>query len=278
MKTLRGKQVVVTGAASGIGLETARAFARQGANLVVSDINGTALEGLRHEITGMGVDCFAQPCDVGSEASVAAFAAAVQAAVGPVDVLFNNAGIGYLGSFGHTPVAWWRHTFDVNVLGIVHLIQAFLPAMRAAGGERKVVNVASLAGVAPAPNLAAYAASKHAVVGLSEVLALELYDSPVSVLVVCPGIINTNIINVPGRTTAGISEAQIEKLRRYYAQHGCLPDVVAAGIVRSVLNDDLYLFVGPEARPASVLARVSRRLTRWMTIRAARKSGYLAEA
>jgi NAD(P)-dependent dehydrogenase (short-subunit alcohol dehydrogenase family) len=96
MKTLRGKQVVITGAASGIGLETARAFARQGANLVVSDINGTALEGLRHEITGMGmgVDCFAQPCDVGSEASVAAFAAAVQAAVGPVDVLVNNAGIG----------------------------------------------------------------------------------------------------------------------------------------------------------------------------------------
>ncbi len=216
MKTLRGKQVVVTGAASGIGLETARAFARQGANLVVSDLNGTALEGLRREITGMGVDCFAQPCDVASEASVAAFAAAVQSAVGQVDVLVNNAGIAYLGSFEQTPVAWWRHTLDVNVLGIVHLVQAFLPAMRAAGGERKIVNVASLAGVAPAPNMAAYAASKHAVVGLSEVLALELHDSPVSVLVVCPGIINTNIVNMPGRTTAGIGEAQIEKLRRYY--------------------------------------------------------------
>jgi NAD(P)-dependent dehydrogenase (short-subunit alcohol dehydrogenase family) len=278
MKTLRGKQVLVTGAASGIGLEAARAFARQGANLVVSDLNGTALEGIRREITAMGVGCLAQPCDVGCEASVAAFADAVQSAVGPVDVLVNNAGIGYLGSFEQTPVAWWRHTFDVNVLGIVHLIQAFLPAMRAAGGERKIVNVASLAGVAPAPNMAAYAASKHAVIGLSEVLALELHDSPVSVLVVCPGIINTNIVNVPGRTTAAIGAAQLEKLRRYYVEHGCLPGLVGDGIVRSVLNDDLYLFVGPEAKPAAALARLSRRLTRWMTIRAARKSGYLAEA
>lgn len=275
MKSLRGKQVLVTGAATGIGLECARAFARQGANLVVSDINATALDGVQREITSLGVDCLAQPCDVSSEASVAAFAAATHAAVGPVDVLVNNAGLAYLGGFEETPLAWWRHTLDVNVMGVVHCIRAFLPAMRAAGGERKIVNVASLAGVAPAPNMCAYAASKHAVIGLSEVLALELHDSPVSVLVVCPGIINTNIVNASGRTAPGISDVQIEKLRRFYVQHGCLPDVVANGIVRSVLNDGLYLFVGPGAKPASLLARWSRRLTRKATIRAARRSGYL---
>jgi NAD(P)-dependent dehydrogenase (short-subunit alcohol dehydrogenase family) len=274
MKALRGRQVLVTGAASGIGLECARAFARQGANLVLSDVNSTGLEGLKREIEGLGVSCFAHPCDVSSEASVAALATAVQASVGPIDVLVNNAGIGYLGSFEETPVAWWRHTLDVNVLGIVHCIQAFLPAMRAAGGERKIVNVASLAGVAPAPNMSAYAASKHAVIGLSEVLALELHDSPISVLIVCPGIVNTSIVNAAGRTAAGIGAAQIEKLRRYYVEHGCLPDVVADGIVRSVLHDDPYLFVGPMARPASLLARVSRRLTRRITISDSRKSGY----
>ena len=275
MKALRGRQVLVTGAASGIGLECARAFARQGANLVLSDVNSTGLEGLKREIEGLGVSCFTHPCDVGNEASVAAFATAVQASVGPIDVLVNNAGIGYLGSFEETPVAWWRHTLDVNVLGIVHCIQAFLPGMRAAGGERKIVNVASLAGVAPAPNMSAYAASKHAVIGLSEVLALELHDSPISVLIVCPGIVNTSIVNAAGRTAAGIGAAQIEKLRRYYVEHGCLPDVVADGIVRSVLHDDLCLFVGPMARPASLLARVSRRLTRRITISDSRKSGYL---
>ena len=274
MKTLQGKRVLITGAASGIGLECARAFARRGANLVISDINATALEGLRSEVIAMGVGCLAQPCDVTSEESVAALAAAVHAE-GPLDVLVNNAGIAYLGSFEEMKLAWWRRTFDVNVLGVVHCTQAFLPAMRAAGGERKIVNVASLAGVAPAPNMSAYAASKHAVVGLSEVLALELHDSPVSVLVVCPGIINTAIVNVPGTTAPGLGEAQLEKLRRYYVEHGCLPRVVADGIVRAVLADDLYLFVGPMAKPASVLARLSRRLTRRVTIADSRKSGYL---
>lgn len=275
MKTLRGKQVLVTGAATGIGLECARAFARHGANLVVSDINATALDGVRREIAAMGVACFAQPCDVSSEASVTALAAATQSAVGTIDVLVNNAGLAYLGGFGETPLDWWRNTLDVNVMGVVHCIRAFLPAMRAAGGERKIVNVASLAGVAPAPNMSAYAASKHAVIGLSEVLALELHDSAVSVLVVCPGIVDTNIVKAPGRIAPGIGDGQIEKLRRYYVEHGCLPDVVANGIVQSVLTDDLYLFVGPQAKPASLLARLSRRLTRKVTIRTARKSGYL---
>jgi NAD(P)-dependent dehydrogenase (short-subunit alcohol dehydrogenase family) len=274
MKTLQGKRVLVTGAASGIGLESVRAFARRGASLVVSDINATALEGLRREVAGMGVDCLAQPCDVTSEESVAALAAAVHAE-GPLDVLVNNAGIAYLGGFEEMRPAWWRRTFDVNVMGIVHCIQAFLPAMRSAGGERKIVNVASLAGVAPAPNMSAYAASKHAVIGLSEVLALELHGTPVSVLVVCPGIINTNIVNASGMTAPGISADQLQKLQRYYVQHGCLPDVVAEGIVRSVLADDPYLFVGPAARLGAVAARLSRRLTRRFTLRSARESGYL---
>jgi len=275
MKTLQGKRVLITGAASGIGLECARAFARRGAHLVISDINATALDGLQREVAGMGVGCLAQPCDVTSEESVAALAAAVHAE-GPLDVLVNNAGIAYLGSFEEMKLAWWRRTFDVNVLGIVHAIQAFLPAMRAAGGERKIVNVASLAGVAPAPNMSAYAASKHAVIGLSEVLALELHDSRVSVLVVCPGIINTNIINATGMIAPGISAAQLQKLQHYYVEHGCLPDVVAEGIVRSVLADDQYLFVGPAARVGAIAARLSRRLARWLTLRGARDSGYLA--
>jgi NAD(P)-dependent dehydrogenase (short-subunit alcohol dehydrogenase family) len=274
MKTLQGKRVLVTGAASGIGLESVRAFARRGASLVVSDINATALEGLRREIAGMGAACLAQPCDVTSEESVAALAAAVHEA-GPLDVLVNNAGIAYLGSFEEMRPAWWRRTFDVNVMGIVHCIQAFLPAMRSAGGERKIVNVASLAGVAPAPNMSAYAASKHAVIGLSEVLALELHGTSVSVLVVCPGIINTNIVNASGMTAPGISADQLQRLQRYYVEHGCLPDVVAEGIVRSVLADDPYLFVGPAARLGAVAARLSRRLTRRLTLRGARESGYL---
>jgi len=275
MTNLKGKQVLVTGAASGIGLECARAFAQRGANLVISDINAAPLEQVRGEISATGVQCFARTCDVSKEESVAHFAAAVQQAAGPIDVLVNNAGVAFLGGFEETPLSEWRRIYDINVLGIVHCIRAFLPAMRSAGGWRKIVNVASAAGFSPLPNMSAYAASKHAVVGLSEVLAQELHQTEISVLVVCPGIINTAIVHV-SPTASGMSEAQIQKLQKYYADEGCHPSVVAADVVRSVEGDEGFLFTGPGARLGYTAMRISRRLARRFTIDAARKSGYLA--
>jgi NAD(P)-dependent dehydrogenase (short-subunit alcohol dehydrogenase family) len=276
MKALNGKQVLVTGAGSGIGLECARAFARRGANLVVSDINEDALGKVHEEISAIGVRCLAETCDVSKQDSVQQLASAVHAAAGPLDVLVNNAGVAFLGGFQQTPIAEWRRIYDINVLGIVHCIQAFLPAMRQAGGERKIVNVASAAGFSPLPNMSAYAASKHAVVGLSEVLAQELHDTEVSVLVVCPGIINTAIVHV-SPTASGMSEAQISRLQKYYADEGCAPDCVAADVVRSVERDDELLFTGPGARLGYNAMRISRRLARRFTLDVARKSGYLAD-
>ena len=276
MKNLGGKQILVTGAASGIGLECARAFAKRGANLIISDINATALENVRGEIAAMGVQCFAQTSDVSREESVTDFAAAVQQAIGPVDVLVNNAGVAFLGSFEQTPLSEWRRIYDINVLGIVHCIRAFLPAMRRAGGARTIVNVASLAGFAPAPNMSAYAASKHAVVGLSEVLAMELHDTEISVLVVCPGIINTAIVHV-SPTASDMGAAQIQKLQQYYADEGCHPRTVAEDVVRSVERGRRFLFTGPSAKLGYNVMRLSRSLARRLTIAVARKSGYLAD-
>ncbi len=275
MKPLKDRLVLITGAASGIGLECARSFAERGARLVISDINAEALEKARLELAAGGARCHAIACDVASEEAVNAFAAAVQRDVGTVDVLVNNAGVAFLGSFEETPLAQWRRILDINVLGIVHCVDAFLPSMRAAGGKRKIVNVASLAGFAPAPNMSAYAASKHAVVGLSEVLALELHDTDISVLIVCPGIINTPIVHVSG-TAPGMTEAQIAKLQKYYDSDGCHPSVVAADIVRAVESDAIVLPTGPMARAGYLLMRLSRRLARKLTISGARKSGYLS--
>jgi len=266
--------VLITGAASGIGYECARSFAKRGARLVISDVNAAALEKARVDLSAAGARCQAIACDVASDESVKALAATVQRDVGTVDVLVNNAGVAFLGSFEETPLAEWRRILDINVLGIVHCIDAFLPAMRAAGGRRKIVNVASLAGFAPAPNMAAYAASKHAVVGLSEVLALELHDTDVSVLIVCPGIINTPIVHVSG-TAPGMTEAQISRLQLYYDTDGCHPSVVAEDIVRAVESDAIVLPTGPMARIGYVLMRLSRRLARKLTISGAKKSGYL---
>ena len=276
MKNLKGRRILVTGAASGIGLECARAFARRGANVVISDVNVAALEAARAGIAALGVECLAHPCDVSREESVRDFAAAVHEKVGPIDVLVNNAGVAFLGSFEETPLEEWRRVFDINVLGIVHCIRAFLPAMRSAGGARKIVNVASTAGFAPMPNMAAYAASKHAVVGLSEVLAMELNGTEVSVLVVCPGIINTAIVHV-SPTSTSIGPAQKERLQKYYATDGCTPDVVAEDIVRSVEQDDAFLFTGPLAKLGYAGMRISRRLARRLAITTAKKSGYLPE-
>lgn len=276
MSTLAGKWVLVTGAAAGIGLECALAFARSGANLVVTDIDAAALEKTRDAVGALGVRCIAHPCDVASESSVNELAAVVTREIGIIDVLVNNAGVAFLGGFEETSLREWQRIYDINVLGIVHCIRAFLPSMRQSGREHKIVNVASLAGFAPAPNMAAYAASKHAVVGLSEVLAMELHDTKVSVLVVCPGIINTAIVRVSPFATS-ISETQSRKLQQYYADHGCTPDVVARDVVRAVIRDQWFLFTGPKARIGASAMRISRRLARRLTIAAAKQSGYLAE-
>jgi len=275
MKDLSGRWVLVTGAASGIGLECARSFARRGAHLVVSDINAAALESVRREISAMSVKCLARTCDVAREESVAELATAVRRDVGAVDVLLNNAGVAYLGGFEETPVAEWRRIFDVNVLGIVHCIRAFLPEMRRAGGPRTIVNVASAAGFSPVPSLSAYAASKHAVVGLSEVLAQELDGTDISVLVVCPGIVNTAIVHV-SPTASSLTAEQMSRLQQYYADEGCEPSVVAEDVVRSVQRGDAFLFTGPGARAGYLATRLSRRLARRFTLDVARKSGYLA--
>ena len=275
MKSLQGATVVVTGAASGIGYETALAFAGQGARLVISDIDDSALEAARDEIIAQGVSCIALHCDVSDPDSVNAFAAAVITEAGAPDILVNNAGIAFLGSFEETPTNMWQRIFDINVMGIVHCTRAFLPAMRQARGARKIVNVASLAGFAPAPNMSAYAASKHAVVGLSEVLALELYATDISLLVVCPGIINTNITHGEGMAAPGMSGPQLEKLQQYYHDQGAHPRVVAKDVVRAVQQDSIYVFTGPLAKLTHTIGRISRRLVRRLIIRSSKNSGYL---
>ena len=272
---LKGKQVLVTGAAAGIGRATAIAFAKRGANIVISDIDAARLSTVKKEIEALGVSCFAHAADVSNEAAMRAFAETVHAKIGAVDVLVNNAGIGYLGPFLASPLESWRRVLDINVMGVVHGCFFFVPEMRAAGGARQVVNVASLAGHSPAPNMSAYAASKHAVMGLSDVLAMELDGTSIGVSAICPGIINTEITSHRGNAAAAISDAQLAKLQAFYQAKGCTPDVVAESIVRAVQQGRDIVLVGPFARLMYHLKRVSRKLLRKIVIEDAKKMGYL---
>jgi NAD(P)-dependent dehydrogenase (short-subunit alcohol dehydrogenase family) len=272
---LKGKWIVVTGAASGIGRATAMEFARHGARLVISDINAAALNEDALEIARIGTECLPFEVNVADESAMRKFADAVHAKIGAVDVLINNAGIGYLGPFLHSPLESWRRVLDINVMGVVHGCHVFGQKMVEAGGMRQIVNVASLAGIAPAPNMSAYAASKHAIMGLCDVLAMELAGTKVGVTAICPGIINTPITSAVGAISAAISEAQLGKLRAYYEANGASPEVVAQSIVQGVRSGRSLVLVGPYAKPMYHLKRLSRALVRTLTISDARRNGYL---
>lgn len=275
--TLRDKQVLITGAAAGIGYETALAFAREGANLLLTDIGQAGLEAAATAVRQLGVECRTWVADVADAQVMRQLAADVEAAVGAPDVLVNNAGIGFFGSFLDTPTEAWRRVLDVNLMGVVHGCSAFLPGMLEAGGPRQVVNVASAAGLGPIGGLSAYVASKFAVVGLTDTLAIELAGTPVGVTVVCPGVINTAIVNMaPGKAGAQVTREQTERIERHYQAHGCHPNVVAEAIVDAVRTGKGLVTTGPTATTTYFARKLlPRTLFLKACADAARRIGYL---
>ena len=272
---LNGRWVLVTGAASGIGHETALAFARQGADIAAIDLDESRLAATSRQVEAAGRRCLVAGCDVSDPAAVDALAARVLAEVGPPDVVVNNAGVGFLGSFLDTPLSVWGQVMGVNVMGVVHVSRAFLPAMIAVGGARRLVNVSSAAGLNAVPNLSAYSASKHAVLGLSESLAVELRDTGVGVTAVCPGIIDTPIVRNRRAVAANVPDSALDRLDRQYKAKGAHPSVVAERIVRAVKHGEDLVLVGPTAATVFHARRVSRTLLRKASISGARDLGYL---
>jgi NAD(P)-dependent dehydrogenase (short-subunit alcohol dehydrogenase family) len=276
LKNLSGRCVLVTGAASGIGRETALAFAREDARVLAVDVDETGLSGTAAAINAIGGECRCFGCDVSDMGTVTALAANVAAEFGPPDVIVNNAGIGFLGAFLDTPLSAWNRVLAVNLMGTVHVSRAFLPAMIAAGGARHVVNVASAAGIHAVPNLSAYSASKHAVVGISDALAMELQQTAVSVTLVCPGIIDTPIVRNRQAVAPSVPDAALEKLDRVYRAKGAPPSLVGARIVRAVKRGEDLVLVGPSAAAVFHARRFSRRLLRAASITGARRLGYVS--
>ncbi len=190
---LTGKVAVITGGASGIGKGTALAMARRGADVVLADVNDGRLATARDEVEALGRRALAVHCDVTQDADVERLAQVAIAAMGQVDVLMNNAGVVLCGALEEIPVADWQWAFDVNVLGVVRGVRAFLPHLLARGSGY-VVNTASMAGLfALTGEGAPYVATKFAVVGLSEALALYCRPRGIGVSVLCPGAVDTNL-------------------------------------------------------------------------------------
>jgi NAD(P)-dependent dehydrogenase (short-subunit alcohol dehydrogenase family) len=190
---VRGRTAVVTGSASGIGRSTALELARRGADVVVADIHEARLAETAAGIEALGRRALAVRCDVTSDADVDALAAAAFDAFGAVDVVMNNAGIAVLGPPHRVEMREWERILQVNVLGLVRGVRAFVPAM-VERGDGYVVNTASIAGVwAYSWDAAPYITSKFAAYGLSEALARSLCPLGIGVSVLCPGLVHTNL-------------------------------------------------------------------------------------
>lgn len=187
-----GRVVAITGGARGIGRATAAEFLRAGARVALGDIDGTLVEKTAAELveaTG-GVVC-GLTLDVTDRTSFASFLDAAEDRFGPLDVLVNNAGIMPTGSFAEETDDMTDRMIAINLCGVLH--GSKLAANRMAGRGGHIVNVASLAGVSAFPGLATYCATKHAVVGFSEALHLELADDGIGVTAVLPGVVHTEL-------------------------------------------------------------------------------------
>ncbi len=196
MQELDGKVAVVTGAASGIGRAMIERFAAQGMKVVLADVEEEALAKADAEVAATGAETLAKVTDVSSRASVDELAAAVTERFGGANVLCNNAGVsGGAGSLWDTTEKDWSWVLGVNLMGVVHGMQAFVPAMVASGEPGHVVNTSSVLGLATGGG-SIYGVTKHAVTRLSEGLWYDLRaaNASVGVSVLCPGMIATNII------------------------------------------------------------------------------------
>ena len=187
---LAGRGAVITGAASGIGLELARACKAEGMRLVLADCEQGPLQAAAAEL-----DAHAVVADVRDVASLDALARAAQAQLGGVDLLCANAGVSRMAAIERLTAEDWRWLFDVNLFGMVETVRAFLPMLKANPDGGQIVITASLSSLYPTRSQGAYAATKAAIAMYGETLALELQGegSKVGVSLVCPGPVRTNI-------------------------------------------------------------------------------------
>jgi NAD(P)-dependent dehydrogenase (short-subunit alcohol dehydrogenase family) len=187
---MAGKVALVTGAAGGLGAETARQLAREGATLALTDRDEAGLEAVRAGLEEQGVACVAVAGDVGEPGTTAQLAALAAERLGPIGALANVAGISPPIAFEQITVADFDRFMHTNCLGQLLAIQQVLPQMREAGGGA-IVNVSSVGGLVALPQLALYGASKSAILGLTRGVSCEFAEQGIRANAICPGGIDT---------------------------------------------------------------------------------------
>ncbi len=251
MRELAGRVAVVTGGAGGIGRGMALAFAEAGMDVVIADIDEDGARAVAAEIEALGQRCLPRRVDLAKPAEVEALAEETWGELGGAHLLCNNAGVTTFGMMcDGIPDADWDWVLTVNLRGVVHGLQSFLPRMRELPGEKHVVNTASIAGISPGVFVAPYAASKHAVVGLSETLREEGAAHGISCSVLCPNAVATGIVEADRNRQAefgGPSGAGNEMIAAFVAA-GLAPTYVGRMVRQAVIDDLPFIFTHADTR------------------------------
>lgn len=248
MKNISTKVVLVTGAASGIGYEIARAFAGRGSRVILADVDVPSCEAAANRIVETGGDAIAISLDVADPASWAEAVSEIETAAGAIDILCNNAGVGHTGKkLTELTFADWTFISSVNIGGILNGIHHIVPGMLDRGEEAHVVNTSSILGHFALPGAADYVATKFAALGLSEALRMELAGSRIGVSVLCPGLVDTRLRESTRsyRRFRNVSESTVVDVGNK-PQNGISAAAVGDVVVEAVLANDFYIFTHPE--------------------------------
>ena len=267
MSQFKDKVAIVTGAGSGIGHALSEELARQGARVILADVNPSPVEEAAGTITKAGHKAETFVLDVSDYDAVEKMVTDTVARYGRLDYLFNNAGIAVGGEVRDCSIDDFRNVINVNLFGVVNGVAAAYPLM-VKQGHGHIINTASIEGLIPFPATVSYVASKYGVVGLSNALRIEGVDLGVKVSVICPGYIKTPIFQ-----TSKIIKIDREKMLKSLPERfGITPEACAQIILRGVQQNKAIIVVTGFAKVLWVLQRISPAVIRWMMRRDLRKS------
>ncbi|MEM7190193.1 MAG: SDR family NAD(P)-dependent oxidoreductase [Pseudomonadota bacterium] len=243
MTDVSGKVAFVTGAGSGIGCEIAAALTRRGARVMLADIDGQAAATAAAALA----DAASVACDVADPGDMEEAARATIDRFGKIHVLVNNAGVSLPEAVGGIPLQDWRWIIDVNLMGVVHGLETFIPLIRSHGEGGHIVNTASLAGHIAYGRMGPYCATKFGVVGMSEALREDMAPHDIGVSVLCPAYVRTSIhLSAENRPSGQASSMESAAAVAANIEGGIDPADVAEWTVDSITNNRFYVFTHPE--------------------------------